>query len=97
MEEISDCFKALGDPLRLRILQLLPDEEAACGCCNVSQLAEDLDTPQPTVSHHLKILKQAGVVRCCKKCRDVYYWIDRRALQGRLDQLLQEIIPHEHE
>jgi ArsR family transcriptional regulator len=54
---------------------------------NVSQLAGELGLSQPTTSHHLKVLKHAGVVRCKKKCRDVFYWHDR----AQLDQMLDEV------
>ena len=67
---------ALGDPVRLRILQLLP-LSADCGHNNnVSQLAEKLGLSQPAVSHHLRVLRQAGLVENEKMCRDVFYWID---------------------
>ena len=93
MDAVSGVFKALGDPLRLQILRLLPDADCACKVYNVSGLAEKLNVPQPTVSHHLRTLKQAGVVKCRKTCRDVYYWIDRAALQASVDALAGEIIP----
>ena len=47
---------------------------------NVSELAEELGVGQSTVSHHLGILKAAGLVGCQKMCRDVYYWVDRKAV-----------------
>jgi predicted aldo/keto reductase-like oxidoreductase len=57
MHEFTSLFKALGDPLRLRILNLLPTEQVCEDVCNVSELSEELGVSQPTVSHHLKILK----------------------------------------
>ena len=50
-------MKALAEPLRWRIVELLAGEEL-CVC----HLVEELDVPQPLVSHHLKILRDAGVV-----------------------------------
>jgi ArsR family transcriptional regulator, arsenate/arsenite/antimonite-responsive transcriptional repressor len=49
--------RALGDPLRWRIVELLSTEQLC-----VAHLAEELATAQPLVSHHLKVLRQAGVV-----------------------------------
>lgn len=80
-------MKALGDPTRLRILELLPGRKKCEDVYNVSELAEELDVPQPTVSHHLKVLFNAGLVQSDKMCRDVYYWIDRKAVDEALAQL----------
>jgi ArsR family transcriptional regulator len=67
---------AVGDPVRLRILRLLPREAECEQGNNVSMLAAELKLAQPTVSHHLRVLRQAGLVSYRKMCRDVYYWID---------------------
>lgn len=80
-EELAEQVKVLGDPTRLRILSLLPTNDACEDVFNVSELSEELGIPQPTVSHHLKTLKHAGLVRCRKMCRDVYYWIDLDAFE----------------
>ena len=82
MNEYVTQYKALGDPLRLRILNLLPMEEKCEDMYNVSELSEELGVSQPTVSHHLKILKDAGLVTCKRMCRDVYYWINRDVLKA---------------
>ncbi|MFW5882835.1 MAG: ArsR/SmtB family transcription factor [Verrucomicrobiota bacterium] len=86
-DAIAARFKALGDPVRLRILELLP---ASANCehrNNVSQLSELLQISQPTVSHHLKILKSCGLINCKKMCRDVFYWRDAEAAEETLEQL----------
>jgi len=91
-EDLAEQVKVLGDPTRLRIMALLPVTDKCEDVFNVSELAEELGVPQPTVSHHLKTLKHAGLVKCRKMCRDVYYWIDREAFERvtqRLDNLLQ--------
>lgn len=81
-------FKALGDQTRLRILNLLPvldqaPTEQTCGQgYNVSELAKALKSPQPTVSHHLKVLFHSGLVKSTKRCRDVYYWVDQSAFES---------------
>ena len=90
-ESLASQLKALSDPARLRILALLPHEPKCEDVYNVTELAEALGTPQPTVSHHLAILKRAGLIRCEKMCRDVYYWLDPGAVQGVLRDLTQTI------
>jgi ArsR family transcriptional regulator len=82
--KLSEHLKAVADPTRLRILQLLPATKDCERVYNVSELAEELGVPQPTVSHHLKVLYNAGLVQCDKMCRDVYYWIDREKLDSAM-------------
>jgi ArsR family transcriptional regulator, arsenate/arsenite/antimonite-responsive transcriptional repressor len=79
--EMARAFGALGDPARLRILSLLasaPDGEI-CVC----DLVEPVGRSQPTVSHHLKILSEAGLIEGDKRGRWVWY----RAVPGRLAEL----------
>lgn len=59
--ETSKIFKALGDDNRLLILRLLNKGEL-CGC----QLLSELDIGQSTLSHHMKILGEAGLINCKK-------------------------------
>ena len=57
-EEIAELAKALGHPMRVRILQiLLEQEECMCG-----QICEQLPIAQSTVSQHLKVLREAGLI-----------------------------------
>lgn len=81
---LAQQFKALSEPARLRILEILPVTKDCESVYNVSELAEELGIPQPTVSHHLRVLHQAGLVQCAKMCRDVYYWIDQVAVEEAL-------------
>lgn len=86
MERIDLLFKALADPIRIRILEFLkrPDAE----CCSVEDrvcacdLEGVLGLSQPTVSHHMKLLVQAGLVEAEKSGRFVYYRIDRSAFRA---------------
>ncbi len=87
LNDLAQQFKALGEPTRLRILELLPPSPDCEEVYNVSELAEELALPQPTVSHHLKVLYQAGLVKNQKMCRDVYYWVDRSAVEATLTGL----------
>ena len=65
---LVDAVKALAEPLRWRIMELLGAEEL-CVC----HLVEELDVPQPLVSHHLKVLRDAGLVESSKFRYWTYY------------------------
>lgn len=70
-----DCsliFNALGDPSRQDILIMLEAE----GPLNVLQITERLNLARPTVSHHLKILSNAGLLKSNKKSREIFYESD---------------------
>ena len=81
MERFATLFKALGDPLRLRILEFLRRPDAACCSAEDKVCACDLEgllgLSQSTVSHHMKLLVQAGLVVAEKSGRWVYYRVDR--------------------
>ncbi len=83
LEALAKQLWAIGDPVRLRILRLLPTEPTCENACNVSKIAERMGISQPTTSHHLRILRQAGIIRYRRMCRDVIYWIDLDA-SGRV-------------
>lgn len=78
--------EGLGDPKRVLILYLLDARSR-----NVGELAEALGIPQPTVSHHLKILRDRGLILARKEGTAVYYSLaDRRIIQA-LD-LMREML-----
>jgi len=79
--ELAHGFAALADPARLRILSLLATAEAGevCAC----DLVAPVGRAQPTVSHHLKVLSEAGLVVGDKRGR----WIWYRTVPERLAQL----------
>jgi arsenate reductase (thioredoxin) len=70
-----ELARALGDPLRWRIVELLATEQLC-----VAQLAEELDTAQPLVSHHLKVLRQAGLIEPDRYRYWTYYRLRPAAL-----------------
>ena len=74
------AFAALGEPTRLRIMQMLPREPVCEEMYNVIELAEELGLTQPTVSHHLKILSEAGLVQCRRQCNSLYFYVDQEAV-----------------
>jgi len=67
-------LKALADPTRLRILSLLSRYE---GEVCVFEIVESFTLEQPTISHHLRILRDAGLVDCRKKGLWAYYYVRR--------------------
>ena len=70
-------LKALADPTRLRILSLLSRHE---GEVCVFEIVESFTLEQPTISHHLRILRDSGLVDCRKKGLWAYYYVRREAL-----------------
>jgi ArsR family transcriptional regulator len=76
--KLAKGFAALADPARLRLLSLIAaqDEGEVCAC----ELVEPLGRSQPTVSHHLKVLREAGLVEGDKRGTWVWYRIVPDAL-----------------
>ena len=72
-------FAALSDPVRLRVLSLIAAEGEICAC----DLVEPVGKSQPTVSHHLKVLHEAGLVERDK--RGTWMWY--RVVPSRLNEL----------
>jgi ArsR family transcriptional regulator len=70
-ESVARMFKALGDPVRLRLLSLIT---SAGGEVCVCDLNTAFDLTQPTISHHLKVLREAGLVDSQRRGTWVYYW-----------------------
>ncbi|MEU3242924.1 MULTISPECIES: ArsR/SmtB family transcription factor [unclassified Streptomyces] len=79
--ELAKVFKALGDPVRLRLLSMVASREGGEVC--VCELTPAFELSQPTISHHLKLLRQAGLIDCERRGTWVYYWV----LPGVLDRL----------
>ena len=76
-EETATVFKALGDPARVRLVNLIATaDEAVCVC----QLTPWVGLSQPTVSHHLKKLVQAGLLRREQRGVWAYYSLDHEGL-----------------
>ncbi|MFE6178130.1 ArsR/SmtB family transcription factor [Streptomyces sp. NPDC056464] len=79
--DLAKVFKALGDPVRLRLLSMIASRDGGEVC--VCELTPAFDLSQPTISHHLKLLRQAGLVDCERRGTWVYYWV----LPAALDRL----------
>ncbi|RIV40235.1 ArsR/SmtB family transcription factor [Micromonospora radicis] len=78
-------FKALGDPVRLRLLSLIASRAGDEVC--VCELTDAFTLTGPTISHHLKVLREAGLIDCQRRGTWVYYWIVPARLAA-LSQLL---------
>lgn len=70
-KDMAEIFKALGDETRLKIVQLLYGK-ALCVC----DIIEAFSMSQPAISHHLKILKQAGIVVDGREGKWIYYQLN---------------------
>src|SRR5277367_4852783 len=77
--ELAAMFKALGDPVRLRLLSLIASHPGGQAC--VCEISSSFDVSQPTISHHLKVLRSAGLLGCERRGTWVYYWVIPAALQ----------------
>jgi len=68
---LARAYAALGDPVRLRLMSLLMTAEggAVCAC----DLVEPVGKSQPTVSHHLRVLREAGLVSATRRGQNIWY------------------------
>jgi ArsR family transcriptional regulator len=89
---IARVFKALADPVRLRLFSLIASHEDGEVC--VLDLAEAFHVTQPTVSHHLKVLREAGLIVAERRATSMYYSVKDHAL-ARLCDLLAPPDPSE--
>ncbi|WP_040524307.1 ArsR/SmtB family transcription factor [Gordonia effusa] len=78
-QPLAKMFKALGDPVRLRLLSLIASHVGAQAC--VCDILPAFDLAQPTISHHLKVLREAGVLISERRGTWVYYRVVPQALQ----------------
>ena len=83
---LAHTIKALADPARLRLLSIVAASEKAEAC--VCDLTEPVGLSQPTVSHHLKVLTEAGFLTRSKRSTWAYY----RLVPGALDRVSRLLI-----
>lgn len=83
--DLAQGFKVLGDPARLRILSLISNQPEAEVC--VCDLVEPLGLKQPTVSHHLKVLQDAGLLTREKRGTWAYYRLVPESIRALRDAL----------
>jgi ArsR family transcriptional regulator, arsenate/arsenite/antimonite-responsive transcriptional repressor len=77
-EAMADVAKALGDPIRLQLVDVLPKHAGKVCVCELVPL---FDLSQPTVSHHLKVLREAGIVGSERRGLWAYYYVNPDALK----------------
>ncbi len=76
--DLARMFKALGDPVRLRLLSMVASHDGGEAC--VCDLVPAFDLSQPTISHHLKVLREAGLLQCERRGTWVFYRVVPAAL-----------------
>lgn len=85
--EFARTLKAVADPVRLRLLSLIACSRDGETC--VCDVTEVFDLSGPTISHHLKVLREAGLVMCERRGTWVYY----RVMEPALEQLAEVLRP----
>ncbi|RRF91149.1 MAG: ArsR family transcriptional regulator [Coriobacteriaceae bacterium] len=80
---VGDAFKALGDPTRRRILELLSDGDMTAG-----QIADNFQMSKPSVSNHLGVLKAAGLVTSKRSGQNVIYHLNTTVFQDIMKWLV---------
>lgn len=81
--KVADIFKALNDETRRQILDLLKEQDLTAG-----EIADNFDISKPSISHHLDILKRAGLVSSVKNGQFVYYSINTTVLEDVMKWLI---------
>ena len=85
-DDLARTFKALGDPTRVRLISIIAASEGEEAC--VCDLTDPIGLSQPTVSHHLKILMDAGFLTRSKRGTWAYY----KLVPGALDRLSKLLV-----
>jgi DNA-binding transcriptional ArsR family regulator len=79
---MNEVFKALADPTRRRIIQMLGRGEQTAG-----ELAAEFDVTKPSMSHHFAVLKEAGLVVSRREGQQIYYALNTTVLQDVLARI----------
>jgi ArsR family transcriptional regulator, arsenate/arsenite/antimonite-responsive transcriptional repressor len=82
---LARVFKALADPVRLRLLSMISGAEGGEAC--VCELTVGFDVSGPTISHHLKVLREAGLIEGDRRGTWIYYRAIPTALAAAADAL----------
>jgi len=83
MAPINDSFKALSDPTRRKILQLLREKNMTAG-----EIAEHFQISKPSISHHLNILKQADLIQDERRGQNIMYYLNTTVVDDLLGWFL---------
>ena len=82
-DDLNSLFKALNDPTRREILELLKEKDLTAG-----EIADQFSISKPSISHHLDLLRQAGLVVSVKEGQYIYYSLNTTVM----DEMLKWII-----
>ncbi len=85
LSHTAAVFKALSDETRLRILKAISEMRELCEC----NIVPAFGLSQPTISYHLKVLREAGLVRSERRGQWVYHRVSPRALLGVMRDLTE--------
>ena len=85
-EALARVFKALADPVRLRLLSMIAGAERGEAC--VCELTVGFDVSGPTISHHLKVLREAGLIEGERRGTWIYYRVLPPALEAAATALV---------
>ncbi|TDD32567.1 ArsR/SmtB family transcription factor [Saccharopolyspora elongata] len=83
--ELAKVFKAIGEPVRLRLLSLIASHAGGEAC--VCDLTDAFELSGPTISHHLKVLREAGIVEGDRRGTWIYYRVRPETLRLLSDSL----------
>lgn len=83
-EGVVSIFHALGDPTRLEIFRLIASQSAPICACDI---VDRFDVSQPTISHHLRVLREAGLVTVSRRGIWAYYAVHEQGLTMLRDTL----------
>jgi ArsR family transcriptional regulator len=88
MQNSVTFAKALADDTRQKIMSLV-----CCCWMSVNEIAEQIDVSQPTVSHHLRVLRSAGLVETNRAGKQVFYTLNQARLAAHCCQLVDSFAP----
>lgn len=84
--DLVRLFKALADETRQEILSLLSEEEEM----NVTDICEKFHTTQPTISHHLQVLKNCNLVDTRKEGKMIYYYVKKKVVNNAFNIIIEK-------
>ena len=87
-EDLAGLFRALADPTRVAIVSRLASGDKCCVC----DLTAVFELSQPTISHHLRVLREVGLVEFERRGTYAYYWLVPEAIE-RLQAIFQPPVP----
>lgn len=82
-KHLNQIFKALNDPIRRQILDLLRRQDLTAG-----EIADQFSISKPSISHHLEILRQAGLVSSVREGQFIYYSLNTSVLDDMLKWII---------